>query len=296
MRNYLLYSISALLISGLAACQKEEVGATDSDILQSNKADILAYANGKGLTGAMTPSGVYYATTKAGTSTVSPANGQEVEFNYKLYVLSRSSNGSTVTDTFVDSTYATKPSYVYVVSSNQGLTEGLLKMREGDRGDLLLPSDYAFGKTGAGNGAIPPNAPVRLDITLKRTRTEDQQISEYLTANKLTPTEVTPSGLRFIRTVTNSSGLVPTPTQTLTIKYTGKLLRSATPFDSTGTGTYSAVVTQFVPGFAEGLSKLRVGEKATIVFPSALGYGSTGYQVIPAYAPLRFDIELVTAK
>lgn len=284
-----------LLIGGLSSCQKEDVGLTDDQILESNKSDILNYAAAKGLTGSMTSTGVYYALNKTSGSTVTPAYGQEVEFNYKLYLLSRNS-ANAVIDTFVDSTYATKSSYIYLIDNTPGITEGLLKMHEGDQGSILLPSVYAFGRTGAGNGVIPPNSPVRLDVTLKRTRTEEQQIDEYLTANKLTPTEVTQSGLRFVRTLENTAGASTTPTQILTIKYKGKLLRSISAFDSTGTGTYSAQASQFVPGFAEGLAKLRVGEKATIVFPSRIGYGSTGYQVIPAYAPLRFDIELVSAQ
>ncbi|GAB4047481.1 FKBP-type peptidyl-prolyl cis-trans isomerase [Spirosoma litoris] len=284
-----------LLIGGLFSCQKEDIGLTDDQILESNKADILSYAAAKGLGGSMTASGVYYALTKASGSSVIPAVGQEVEFNYKLYVLSRNSANAMI-DTFVDSTYATKSSYIYIVDNTPGVTEGLIRMKEGDQSQILLPSYYAFGRTGAGNGVIPANASVRLDVTLKRTRSEDQQIDEYLTANKMTPTEVTTTGLRFVRTLENPAGATTTPTQTLTIKYKGKLLRSTSAFDSTGTGTYSALASQFVPGFAEGLAKLRVGEKATIVFPSKLGYGSTGYQVIPAYAPLRFDIELVSAQ
>ncbi len=295
MRKSHISILSLLLLGGLVSCNKEEVGITDESILQSNKDDILSYAGSKGLKGTMTPTGVYYATTTPGSSTVAPANGQEIEFNYTMSVLSRPAGSAVVTDKLVDSTYATKSSFVYLVDTNPGLTEGLLKMREGEKAAVLLPSEYGFGKSGSTNGVIPPNAPIRLDITLKRTRTEDQQIDEYLTANKLTP-ELTPSGLRFIKTLENPTGVVPTPTQRLVIKYKGKLLRSSSAFDSTGTGTYESLVTAFVPGFSEGLSKLKVGEKATIVFPSKIGYGPKGLQVIPPYAPMRFDIELVSVR
>lgn len=295
MRKFHLIACSALLLGGLTACHKEDVVVSDDDILQSNKADILAYANSKGLNGSSTSNGVYYAVTKpANASAIAPANGQEVEFNYKLYQLTKSSGSSVVTDAFVDSSYATKPSYVYIVSSNAGLTEAMLQMHEGEQGVVLLPSLYAFGRSGS--GLIGPNTPIRLDMTLKRVRTEDQQIDEYLSSNKLTPTEVTASGLRFVRTVTNTNGATPTPTQTLTLRYRGQLLRSSTAFDSTGAGTYAAVASSFIPGFAEGISKLRVGEKATLLFPSKIGYGMNGYQVIPGYAPLRFDVELVSAQ
>ena len=296
MRKLHLLLFGALFGGGLVACSKQDsIGPTDDEILQADKADILAYANSKNLGGSITSNGVYYAvTTPASASGVAPTNGLEAEFNYKLYQLTRSSGASTITEIFVDSSFATKSSYVYVVAANAGLTEALLKMREGEQGVALLPSLYAFGRSGS--GSIGPNTPIRLDMKLKRVRTEDQQIDEYLTTNKLTPTEVTNSGLRFVRTLTNANGVTPTPTQTLTLRYRGQLLRSPTAFDSTGTGTYSAVASTFIPGFAEGISKLRVGEKATLLFPSKIGYKDTGYQVIPGYAPLRFDVELVSVQ
>ncbi|ADB40411.1 FKBP-type peptidyl-prolyl cis-trans isomerase [Spirosoma linguale] len=295
MRNSLQLILGLLLVGGFTSCQKENVDTSGADVFEADKAIIQDYAASKGLNGSMTANGIYYALTKAGGSTVSPANGQEAEFSYTLYTLVRGS-GTAVTDKFVDSTYATKSSYTYLVATNPGLTEGLFRMREGDQGVILLPSDYAFGSSGSLDGAIPPNTPVRLNVTLKRIRTEDQQINEYMTANKLTPTEVTVSGLRFIKTVTNSNGATPLGNQTLNVRYRGTLLRSSSAFDSTGTGTVGFTLGQSVAGFDEGLSKLKVGEKATIIMPSKIGYGATGRSVIPPYAPMRFDIELVSAQ
>ena len=91
--------------------------------------------------------------------------------------------------------------------------------------------------------------------------------------------------------------------RTITIRYKGRRLRGTSAFDSTGTGTFDAVLGQnkYVKGFEEGLAKLGVGDKATIIFPSAIGYGtqgvvSNGVYVITPYAPLRFDLEVVSAK
>lgn len=289
--------LGTLLLGTMVACQKEDIGLSDSSILQSNKDDILRYASGKGLSGTMTSSGLYYALTKPGSSSAIPVYGQEVEFSYTLYVLSHSAtNSAVVVDKKVDSTYATTSVFYpfYPGSLKDGLEEGLLKMHEGDEATLLMPSTLAFGNTTV--GSIPANSPVRFDVTLKRARTEDQQINEYLTANKLTPTEVTTSGLRFIKTLDNPTGALPTANQTLIVKYKGKLLRSVSAFDSTGTGTYPTTIGKSIAGFDEGLTKLKVGEKATLVFPSKIGYGANGNQKIPPYAPMRFDIELVSVQ
>ena len=49
-----------------------------------------------------------------------------------------------------------------------------------------------------------------------------------------------------------------------------------------------------VSGFAYGLKAMHAGEKASFVFGYDLGYGSSGSgNMIPAYAALRFDIEMV---
>lgn len=297
MHKLSLTILGLLFIGALSSCKTNDVSPTDDTVLQSNEADIQTYAASKGLTGTMTTTGTYFALTKAGTGLVTPGNGQEVEFSYSIYALTHSSsNASVIVDSFVDSTYATKSNFAYLVSTNPGLTEGLLQMHEGDQAVVLLPSVYGFGSTGSSDGKVPANAPIRLNVTLKRIRSEDQQINEYMTANKLTPTEVTLSGLRFIKTLDNSTGATPTANQTLSVRYRGQLLRSTSAFDSTGTGTYSFVLGQSIPGFDEGLAKLKVGEKATIILPSKIAYGTTGNGPIPPYAPLRFDIELVSAK
>ena len=49
---------------------------------------------------------------------------------------------------FVDSTSCTKSSYAYLVATNPGLTEGLLRMHEDEQAVVLLPSAYAFGSSG----------------------------------------------------------------------------------------------------------------------------------------------------
>ena len=49
-----------------------------------------------------------------------------------------------------------------------------------------------------------------------------------------------------------------------------------------------------IPGWDEGLLLLNKGAKATFVIPSKLAYGEQGYQIIPPFTPLVFDVELVS--
>jgi FKBP-type peptidyl-prolyl cis-trans isomerase len=51
-----------------------------------------------------------------------------------------------------------------------------------------------------------------------------------------------------------------------------------------------------IAGWNEGLLLLNEGAKATLVIPSNLAYGATGYGDIKPYSTLVFDIELVKVK
>ena len=56
-------------------------------------------------------------------------------------------------------------------------------------------------------------------------------------------------------------------------------------------------VGQVISGWDEGIQLLEVGDKARLVIPSDLGYGSRGAGgVIPPDATLIFDVELMDVK
>lgn len=308
------------LIGGLASCNTsvDPESTTAAAILDSNKADITTYATSKGMSGSMTTSGLYYESTIPSSSTVVPAFGQELEFSYTMYVLYGPSNTtitapSSVTAQLVDSAYATTSVFYpfFKGSLKPGLQEGFLLMHEGEQAKFLIPSALAFGSTATTTPVIPANSPVRYDITLKRARTEDQQITEYIAQNNLTVTQLTSTGLRFIKTVSTTdttTNKLPTVNQSITVRYTGQLLRSATPFANTSPTGVAYQYGKFqlenvaIAGVNEGLLKLRQGEKATFIFPSSLGYSTTGRvasdgtYIIPPSAPLRFDVEIISIK
>ena len=106
----------------------------------------------------------------------------------------------------------------------------------------------------------------------------------------------TDSGLRF-QIIQEGAGQQVANGQTVSVHYIGQLL-DGTVFDSSykrqqptdfvlGQG-------QVIPGWDEGVSLLKVGDKARFVIPSDLAYGSRGAGgVIPPDAALIFDVELV---
>ena len=150
---------------------------------------------------------------------------------------------------------------------------------------------------------------------------EDQQILDYSTQH-LGVTDTLETGAVYLKSYTvyeNEPAEMPTDT-TVYIDYIGRRIIDGQVFDTTiadtakfyhiynPSKTYRPVAITWaeeaaniklsgnttVTGFALGLKAMHAGEKASFVFGYNLGYGSSGSgDMIPAYAALRFDVELV---
>ena len=106
----------------------------------------------------------------------------------------------------------------------------------------------------------------------------------------------TASGLQYIE-IQAGSGEAPIPGSVVAVHYRGTL-SDGSVFDSSfergepirfplGRG-------MVIAGWDEGIALMRVGGKARLIIPPALGYGAQGYPpVIPANATLTFEVELV---
>ncbi|GAB4011837.1 hypothetical protein GCM10028808_26380 [Spirosoma migulaei] len=327
MSKLQLLIFSVLLLGGGASCTSEDVSAdtTKAATYKSNIADIDTYIASQTWTVKPTSvtsnSGLYFALTKPSTSTVSPQEGQELEFIYTLSILtsttatsSSATSTTVVTAKVVDTVYAKNPIFIPYKKGilKAGLEEGLLKMHEGEQAVLLMPSLIGYGDVLSSDGLVPANSPLRFDVTLNRARTEDQQMDEYAASNSLNLTQKTSTGLRFFLTTPSTSvDSVKTAlgkAQTVTIRYAAKQLHAKTVvrFDTVSSASLTSTnLTNLVAGFAEGIVKLKVGDKATFLMPSSLGYKDAGvvdksttpavYKVSP-YAPLRYDVEVLSVK
>ncbi|KAM3435998.1 hypothetical protein NHJ13734_005275 [Beauveria thailandica] len=106
--------------------------------------------------------------------------------------------------------------------------------------------------------------------------------------------------------IKEGSGEQPKPGQTVVIEYTGwlkdasKSEQKGNKFDSSvGRGDFEVKigVGQVIRGWDDGVTQMRVGEKATLDISSDFGYGSRGFPGhIPANADLIFDVELKNLK
>jgi FKBP-type peptidyl-prolyl cis-trans isomerase len=104
----------------------------------------------------------------------------------------------------------------------------------------------------------------------------------------------TASGV-VIRTITPGSGPSPAATDVVKVHYEGKLI-DGTVFDSSIKRGQPAEfpLNGVVPCWTEALQKMKKGEKAQVVCPSAVAYGDRGSPpTIGPGATLSFEVELL---
>jgi FKBP-type peptidyl-prolyl cis-trans isomerase len=114
-------------------------------------------------------------------------------------------------------------------------------------------------------------------------------------APKPSPVGTTPSGLIYVIT-RHGEGRQPKPGETVMVHYTG-VLANGMKFDSSldreGPFAFELGAGRVIRGWDEGVAKLHVGDQATLIIPSDLGYGAKGMGPIPPDATLIFIVELV---
>ncbi|PIE49078.1 MAG: peptidylprolyl isomerase [Flavobacteriales bacterium] len=129
----------------------------------------------------------------------------------------------------------------------------------------------------------------------KRIAAEKEKSAKLLDAVSTGFTE-TESGLRY-QIQKKGNGKKAEKGKRISVHYKGQLL-DGTVFDSSFKRNqpidFNLGVGQVIQGWDEGIQLLKEGDKARLVIPSNLAYGSRGAGgVIPPNAPLIFDVELL---
>lgn len=304
MRGKLILGIVTSLAITMVACEQTEDVYQDRKTSE-NKAEIRTYLTKNQLSADSLKSGLYYYITNTNATAQKPLVGDEVTFRYIAKRLDGTIVDSSqvgVDDVFIRS-YSSRDvsglmAYRFnpVPSFEELLSAPYEKVKEGDKISLLVP--WSLRGTGDVSLLAPLYIPIRYDLEILKVRTEEEQIDEYVATNKILGLERnTGNGLRFVKTLARPDSAMIALNTTVSVTYTGKLIRNGKQFDAgtidvnvvDPTGTASGGV---VKGFNDGIAKMRYGEKAIIIFPSTLGYGVTGSSTkIPAYSPLIFEVE-----
>lgn len=128
---------------------------------------------------------------------------------------------------------------------------------------------------------------------------QEKRAAEAAFAKEVEGFSKTESGL-YYQITEHGNGEQPQKGQYVAVHYTGMLL-DKTVFDSSYRRRepieFKVGVGQVISGWDEGIMLLHQGDKARLVIPAELAYGSRGAGgVIPPNAPLIFDVELVKIK
>lgn len=283
---FLLKRFAVLIATSvlLSSCLGKYV-ETDIDLLAKNEElKIIEYGQTNSLTLTKNAAtGIYYNISKTNSAGLAVSSAYDLHVAYTLKTID---GKEIVKKTAADSAMFN----FYTTQAFDGFKFALLLLKEGEKGTFLIPSYQAYYEnppTGVEKYAV-----IVAEIELIDLLSEDDKINNYVKKKGLVLTEKTTSGLRFIRTNAKTTNDSLKAGDNVSVKYTGMFLNE-TSFDS---GTFGVVIgsSSAIAGFTEGISKLKKGEKARIVFPSAIGYGSKGSGSIPPYTPLIFDIEILT--
>lgn len=203
-----------------------------------------------------------------------------------------------------------------------GWDQGIALLKEGEKANLYIPPELAYGEAGAGE-AIPPNSYLQFEVELVEIMSEEayqkwseeedarrrKMIEEYIETQMRKELsgivayakqedldlQMTDSGL-FYHIENAGEGEKAVAGKTVSVHYTGKLLNGEI-FDSSHQRnqpiSFELGAGRVIQGWDEGIALFRVGGKGKLVIPSPLGYGPRAMGSIPAESTLVFDIELV---
>jgi len=176
----------------------------------------------------------------------------------------------------------------------KGWDEGIAYLNVGDSATLIIPSELGYGS--ADRPTIPANSTLIFDVELMDVKKVAKPVP-YET--KGMDTISTGTGLKYIR-LNKTSGESVTEGSTVAVHYTG-YLHDGTIFDSSISRgepiSFPIGVGRVIKGWDEGISLLKVGEKARLLIPYQLAYGERGAgAMIQPKTDLIFDVELISVK
>ena len=286
LRNTYITLLAVLVF--LAGCKKEyeSIEEIDSREVQSyikaNNLDVQQYNN----------TGIYY-------QIITPGTGEVLDYTDKIY--------ATFTAKSLDGRFSMQAdslnrftSFLGYFSTENGYPAAFataikeIPLRSGGTIRLIIPSHRAYGRSGNSSLDIPGNSSLDCTITLydvdNQAEFEDVFVRRYIQANKITiDNPRTPNGL-YYQILNEGSGEEVNEASEITVKYTGKLT-NGTVFDESA--SYTSYLYLLIPGWQQGLPKIKEGGKIRLIVPPALGYGSSPTGAIPPYSTLDFTIELL---
>ena len=301
-KYFLLLSVvvTSILMSACNPFQEETEEQKQNRLDEQEIADYLAANN---LTAQKTESGVYYIINKANPVGQLPLVGDLAEMHYV---------GKLLSGTIVDSTspfFEEPKRFIFddLFTTNEvlpGIEGTFVQFREGEEVTLLIPSRLAYGS--GSTSLIPPYSVLRYDVSSYKVKTEQEQVTEFITKDTLSYQGIDSVVTAYIKQIPDTDGVgVAAPDSLVTVSYVGRYLdgrefdRNAV-FVFTVSSKENRATSQVIEGWDRALNGMKVGEKKRIILYSNLAYGARGNSPesggIPPYSVLWFDIELLVVR
>ncbi len=249
-----------------------------------------------------TDSGLYYKLFKVSKDTVKPKTGDWISMYYKMAGVSKGK------DTLLFDSKKQSPDPIRMqlpVSDYKGdIYEGIKMLSPGDSAIFLIPADSLFKKTfrqGPRPAFIDTNSMISFTVHLltcdnpeSLKKKEKDQLDTYLKTNNIT---VAPnaSGVYYIEKTAGSGMKIDSGCQVkLQFKVSlidGKQIFSS--FDRPEPLQFTYGKRFDTPGLNEAIGLMKKGTEATVVVPSAMGFGEQGRgSFVPPYSTLVYDVKI----
>jgi FKBP-type peptidyl-prolyl cis-trans isomerase FkpA len=267
-----------------------------------------------------TDSGLEYLFIKDSVGGVYPEIGGYITFWFEI---------QTIQDSVIDNQFSVgnpvgipTPKILYKAS----IEEGFSLLTEGDSAVFLLNADSLYANTFKRPlpDLLKPRSYVHMIVRMGKVYTKEfvdsvkavqnQQnaeefaveletykkdsiiIQEYLIKNKLRSVATIDGAYVVVLKENKKTQAYISPGDIVETTYVGKLLIEGTVFDKSPVGEYfkfTAGIGQVIKGWDQGFLKLKRGERAILLMPSRLAYGTRGAgNAIPPNAPLMFTVDI----
>ncbi len=283
----------------LGACE----GSPDDDRKVANETKIESFLRNNDLTYTK-QNGVYYATRVKGFGN-RIADGDSIAFWYIGYTLNGiifDTNIIEVAEEYNLDTSVRDFNPIEIIAGNstfiEGLNRGVMLCREGEWGTVLFPAELGFGDDFV--GPIDPWAPLAYDIFIiyvknQQILQEQNFISNFVGNSEGFTLDSIGFWIKIIEQNENSSefGIG----DTIYAKVNGQSLYSDELIELPSESKQLVLNEQVLnEGVLHGFLRLSEGERAQLVLPSCLAFGTLGNDSINPYEPMLYEILLDSIK
>jgi FKBP-type peptidyl-prolyl cis-trans isomerase FkpA len=261
------------------------------------------------------PDGLYFMSYKEGSGTI-PDSDDWIKINYVLYLIP----GEEIVETNIEHVaieheglYAERALYGPYKMKNgtgvEGLTEGLMMMREGGEATMFFTSDLGYGAKGSGQiQQIQSYQSLKYEVELleviKDIETyEKDRLRAYVDTIVGADTIHDPATDAVMYYVIDQQGEGDTIVDETSVEftYTGYLIdgRIIGEADEDSPELITIGDREAIMGWELGIPKFQEGGKGRLIIPYQLAYGDTGGyydpngKTIPPYETVIYEIEII---